>query len=269
MESIISFIVETKLNKAMPSEYQRLTDSEWEVIIPILKNNMPRTLDLRAILDAIRWINKTGSQWRNLDSGFPKWQSVYYYHRKWSLDGTTKLIMNTLVVKERIRNDRDACPSLIAVDSQSIKAAPSISEDRGIDGNKKINGRKRHLAVDTLGLPWVIHVGAANQHDGEAGLELLYQMEALKLERLELIRADSTYGGLFEESAKWYDWQVNTTQRPPSQQGFVPEKNRWQVERSFAWLNGYRRLSKDCEKKARTSEAFIALAFADLILARF
>jgi len=253
----------------MASEFRRLTDHQWEVIKPFLKNNNPKRLLLRDVMDAIRRINRTGMQWRDLETSYPKWQSVYYYHRKWSKDGTIKLIMSELSSMERIACDREATPSLLAVDSQSIKAASCISEDRGIDGNKKINGRKRHIAVDTMGLPWAVHVGAANQHDGEAGLELLHELDSLGLERLSLIRGDSAYGGVFKDGSMWYDWEVDTTQMPPTEKGFVPQKNRWQVERSFAWLNGYRRLSKDYEKKSSSSEAFIALAFADMILARF
>ena len=251
--------------RAMASEFRRLTNHQWEVIKPFLKNNKPKKLLLRDVMDAIRRINRTGMQWRDLEDGYPKWQSVYYYHRKWSRDGTSKLIMNALSSMERVACDREPTPSLVAVDSQSIKAAPCINEDIGIDANKKINGRKRHIAVDTMGLPWAVYVGAAGQHDGEAGLELLYQLDGLELERLHLIRGDFAYGGVFKDGAMWYD----TTQMPPTQKGFVPQKNRWQVERSFAWLNGYRRLSKDYEKKSSSAEAFIALAFTDMILARF
>lgn len=253
----------------MSSKFRRLTDHQWEVIKPFLKNNKPRKLFLRDVIDAIRRVNRTGMQWRDLEEGYPKWQSVYYYHRKWAKDGTTKLIMSALSSMERVDCDRQETPSLIAVDSQSIKAAPFVSEDRGIDGNKKINGRKRHIAVDTMGLPFAVYVGAADQHDGEAGLELLHEMDHLGLKRLDLIRGDSAYGGTFKDSAIWYGWEVDTTQMPPSQKGFIPQKNRWQVERSFAWLNGYRRLSKDYERKSSSAEAFIALAFADMILARF
>lgn len=253
----------------MASEFRRLTDHQWEVIKPFLKNNKPKKLLLRDVLDAIRRINRTGMQWRDLECSYPRWQSVYYYYRKWSKDGTIKLIMSALSSMERVCCDKPPTPSLVAVDSQSVKAAPYINEDRGIDGNKKINGRKRHIAVDTMGLPWAVYVGAASQHDGEAGLELLHELGRLDLERLTLIRGDSAYGGVFKDGAVWYDWEVDTTQMPPTQRGFVPQKNRWQVERSFAWLNGYRRLSKDYEKKSISSEAFIALAFTDLILARF
>ena len=262
----------------MSSKFRRLTDHQWEVIKPFLQYNKPRKLFLREVVDAIRRVNRTGMQWRDLEENYPKWQSVYYYHRnkvawQWAEDGTTKLIMSTLSSMERVDCDRQATPSLIAVDSQSIKAAPFVSEDRGIDGNKKINaawnGRKRHIAVDTMGLPFAVHVGAADRHDGEAGLELLHEMDGLGLERLDLIRGDSAYGGVFKDGAVWYDWEVDTIQALPTEKGFVPQKNRWQVERGFAWLNGYRRLSKDYEKKSSSAEAFIALAFADMILARF
>lgn len=252
----------------MQSQYQDLTDSQWQFILVHLKNNSPRKLCLRSVVNAILWLTRTGTQWRNLDSKYPKWVSVYYYFNKWKKDGTILLIMNSLVKLNREKIGRSATPSLLAIDSQSIKASPFISIERGIDGNKKVNGRKRHIAVDSEGLPLAIYVGKANQHDGEAGLELLPMLEAQKLERLELIRADNAYGGVFKEGALWYNWEVDTTQMPPTEQGFVPQKNRWQVERSFGWLNFYRRLSKDYEKTPLAAMAFIALAFCSIILAR-
>ena len=140
----------------MSPGFRRLTDHQWEVIKPFLKNNAPKKLSLRDVVDSIRWLNRTGAQWRNLDSSFPKWQSVYYYHSKWSKDGVSILIMSELSAMERAECDRESTPSLVAVDSQSVKASPCVSEDRGIDGGKKVNGRKRHIAVDTLGLPWAV-----------------------------------------------------------------------------------------------------------------
>lgn len=252
----------------MQSKYTDLTDLQWEVIEVFLENNKPHKLCLRMVVNAILNITRTGSQWRNLDSCFPNWQSVYYYFSKWTKDGTLKLIMCELSIIDRGISNREFEPSLIAVDSQSIKLAPMLNVARGIDGNKKINGRKRHIAVDCDGRLFAVYVGPADQHDGQAGLELFSQIESVS-SRLKVIRADKAYRGIFKESATHFDWEVDTTQSPPSKKkGFVPESHRWQVERSFAWLNGYRRLSKDYERNPASSEAFISLAFINMMLAR-
>lgn len=116
--------------------------------------------------------------------------------------------------------------------------------DTGLDGNKHVKGPKRHLAVDSLGLPVVVYVSATNVQDGEAGKELLWQDEYIN-QRLDLWVADKAYQGRFEQSAAWCGYRVEVRQRPESAQGFVPQQGRWQVERSFAWLNVYRRLSRD------------------------
>ena len=129
-----------------------------------------------------------------------------------------------------------------------------------------MNGRKRHIAVDCLGLPMALHVSAANCHDGTEGRELLWQLAPIK--RLETIAADGTYKGQFEQDADWYNWTVEITQKPPSEKGFVPQSARWQVERSFGWFNFFRRLSRDFEKTTQSSVCFMQLAFISIILAR-
>lgn len=112
-------------------------------------------------------------------------------------------------------------PSRVAVDSQSVKIGSFISLATGLDGNKKVNGRKRHIAVDCLGLPLALHISAANCHDGKEGRELLWQLEPIT--RLEVIAADGTYRGQFVKDADWYNWSVEITQRPPSEKGFIPQ----------------------------------------------
>jgi transposase len=121
------------------------------------------------------------------------------------------------------------------------------------------------LAVDSLGLPWAIYVGAANEADAVAGLELLPQ---LKSKRLSLICVDGAYRGDFEMYAHYYGWKVDISQKPASKQGFIPQRGRWQVERSFAWLNHYRRLSKDYERTTASAGCFIELVFINIILSK-
>lgn len=246
--------------------FTKLTDSQWQVIKDFLGTGRKRKHCLRGIIDAIFKLNRTGCQWRNLESPFP-WQTVYYYFRKWKFTGSWAAMLAQLVKDERVRQGRHPGPSACAVDSQSAKKGAFVSLDTGLDGGKLVNGRKRHLAVDTLGLPIAMFVSAANVHDGEAGIELLWQMD-LATKRLGLVRGDRHYGGYFKECAAIYKWRVETVQRPESQRGFVPETGRWQVERSFAWFNFFRRLSRDYEKTAESSVAFMQITFIDIILAR-
>lgn len=247
--------------------FTELTNSQWEIIKELLDNGRKRKYCLRTIINAILKLTRTGTQWRNLDEIYPPWESVYYYFRKWQNDGTWSSILIYLVQKERIRQGREATPSRVAVDSQSVKIGTLISIDTGIDGHKKINGRKRHLAVDILGLPIAMHVSAANIHDTEAGIELLWQLDEAS-DRLELICGDKAYRGYFSTCAEYYKWKVEVTQKPESQKGFVPQSGRWQVERSFAWFNFFRRLAKDYEKTTESSVAFMQTAFIDIILSR-
>jgi putative transposase len=247
-----------------------LSNSQWKGIEKIVDTGRKRTNKLRRVVNAILKINRLGMQWRNLEEKpyfYPPWQSVYYYFRKWQKEGIWGKILAFLVEKERVRQGRNRQASAVAIDSQSVKKGSLISLDTGIDGNKKVNGRKRHLAVDSLGLPLALHVSAANKHDGQESIELLWQLEKAS-SRLELIRADHAYQGYFVECSDYYNWKVEITQKPESAQGFIPQTGRWQVERSFAWFNFFRRLSKDYEKTVESSVAFMQLVFIDILLAR-
>jgi transposase len=252
----------------MQTCYQELTDSQWEIIEKLIDSKRKRWHSLRTICNGILWIVYSGSQWRNLESKYPPWQSVYYYFRKWQKTGLWEQILDALVVKERKRQTREESPSLLAVDSQSIKTVNFVSLDTGIDGAKKLNGRKRHLAVDTLGLPWATLVTAANVSDTAAGCKLVDQL-AGKVPRLQKIAADHGYkAGFVDYVNQTYQWQVEIAQRPESARGFVPQKNRWPVERSFGWLNFRRRLAKDYEKTVASSQAVLQIAFISFLIRR-
>ncbi len=247
--------------------FTELTDSQWEAIKDFVDNGRKRKNCLRTVLNAIFKLNRTGCQWRNMDEKYPPWQTVYYYFRKWKKNGTWASILMQLVVKERVAHGKGPEPSACAVDSQSVKKGPFVSLSSGFDGGKLVNGRKRNIGVDTIGLPIAVHVSAANIHDGEAGIELLWQIDEFS-KKMKLIRADQAYGGYFKECAAIYKWETDTSQKPESQKGFVPQTGRWQVERSFAWFNFFRRLSKDYEKTPESSAAFVQITFIDIILSR-
>lgn len=255
----------------MQTKFTELTDSQWQCIEKILEKEQgkrKRRHDLRRIMNAIFWITRTGVQWRNLDSKYPCWSIVYYYFNKWKRMNILKKLLSNFVKAERVRNGRQAEASRVAIDSQSVKKVSFIHLDTGIDGGKKVNGRKRHLVVDSLGLPIGISVTSAQVHDGQGGFELLWQVDESS-DRLQIICADLAYRGEFSEVVEnIYKWKIEITQKPESAQGFVPQKGRWQVERSISWLSFFRRLAKDYERTTASAVAFIQLAFCSIILAR-
>ncbi len=252
----------------MQERFCELTDSEWEVIKEIVDNQRKIKHEKRLMLNALLWILTTGSQWRNMESKYPPWQTVYYHFRQWKKRGIIEELLAFLAVRERKKAGRQALPSVLAIDSQSAKITQFTTEAKGIDGNKKVNGRKRHLAVDALGIPWAIHITAANEADTTAGYELAAKLKG-KSSRLHTLKADNSYKDSFVADIKRnYGWSIDIVQKPESAKGFVPAGGRWVVERSYGWLNFKRRLSRDFEKSTESSEAMLQLAFIDTLLKR-
>jgi putative transposase len=250
------------------TKFKELTEIQWQFIKPLVTTQRKIKKDLRIVINAILFITRTGVQWRNLDTKYGAWESVYYYFRKWKKSGVLENILVQLVHKQRVALGRNAEATACAIDSQSVKVVPLTKNAKGIDGNKLVNGRKRHIIVDTVGLPIAIFVGSANISDGIAGLELLSEItKTTKI--LRIIRGDNAYKGSFKVAASYFGYEVEVKQRPETSKGFVPETGRWQVERSFAWLSFYRRLSKDYEKTTQSAVSFIQLAFISIILAKF
>ncbi|CAN5891255.1 hypothetical protein BH24BAC1_BH24BAC1_15040 [soil metagenome] len=181
---------------------------------------------------------------------------MYYYFRRWKKDGTLEKLNWDLNRRERKRLGKEESPSMASIDSQSIKVAPFISEDTGVDGNKKINGRKRHVVTDTLGLIWAVVVHAANQADGATAERVVAPLRGY-LHRMKKILADAAYEKVL------LDWvtenmlgvELEISSKPPDTGGFVPVKWRWVSERTFGTFNFFRRLDKDHEKTAESAEA--------------
>ncbi len=187
-----------------------------------------------------------GGQWRNLPEGYPAWQSVYYYFSKWQREGVLERLNTHLNRLERKRKGKEDTPSLLSIDSQSVKVVPFIAQATGIDGNKKINGRKRYIITDTLGLVWAVVVHADNQTDGTTAHRVVEPLQGY-LHRMQKILADQAYKQVFT------DWvysnllgvEVEISSPPPTMQGFFPVKWRWVTERTFGTFNFFRRRHKD------------------------
>ena len=251
----------------MTKQFEELTDSQWGAISPFFNIKRKRRLDLRCVMDALLYMIRTGCQWRNLPKNFPRWRAVNYYFEKWKGDGTLLSVNDELNKLDRLREEREATPSVMCVDSQSVKLSPMIFEHRGVDAHKKVNGRKRQLLVDTGGRLWRVRVHAAHEHDGGSACPLIAPGEGLGM-RLEKILGDAAYGGVFAKEALGQGLVFEKASRPETAQGFVPVAKRWVVERTIAWTNFFRRIVKDYEYTVQSSATWLILANLTIMLHR-
>jgi putative transposase len=248
-----------------------LTDRQWQIIRPYLPPVRPRgrrPICRRRVVNAILYVVRTGCQWRMLPAGFPKWSTVYGIFWRWRNDGLWQKLHDALREKTRRRAGKKATPTVAILDSQSVRTAEGGLE-RGYDAGKKITGRKRHLAVDTLGLILAVVVHQADWQDQDGACWVLEKLKE-KFHRIKVLFGDAAYGraNLPDYVKDVYGWILQTVLRPVGLKGFVVLPKRWIVERTFAWLARYRRHSKDYEKTTASSEAFTYIAMITLMSRR-
>lgn len=242
------------------------TEEEWAVIEPLLpavqRRGRPRATPLRSVVNAIFYIAQSCCQWRMLPKDFPPFTTVQYYFYRWRDDGTWLSLNHALVMLTREREGREASPTAGVIDSQSVKTTEAAGP-HGYDAGKKINGRKRHLLVDTMGLLIAAIVHRADIQDRDGAPLLLATMRSA-FPWLRHIFADAAYAGgkLQQALAKLGTWTIEIIRRSDAAKGFERLPRRWVVERTIAWLNRCRRLTIRYERDADLHLAFLDLGCA-------
>jgi transposase len=240
------------------------TDGEWQVIAPLIpaggpgsRGGRPPTHPRRDIVDAIRYLAHNGCVWRALPADFPPWKTVYDYHARWTADGTVNHLHNHLREQVRQAVGRNPEPTAAIIDSQSVRAAETVARtSRGYDAGKKVNGRKRHIAVDTIGLLLVVAVSAASVQDRHAGRALIWAMRTCYRD-ITLTWADSGYSGTLTDVAAALGITLMIVAKLAGQIGFQVLPRRWVVERTLSWISRCRRTVRDYERRPEHHAAIV------------
>ena len=254
--------------KRYPSD---LTDEEWARLAPLLPEPAKRgrrpEVDLREVLNAIRYMTRAGGGWRMLPKDFPPWQTVYWWFRRFVRLMLFRTIHDLALMLDRERSGRAASPTGGVLDSQTVKA-PAAGARRGYDGAKRTIGRKRHVAVDTDGRLLMVNLTPADISDS-AGAQAILDAIRKRWPWLKHLFADGAYDRTqLMDKAAFLEFVVEVVRRIDGEPGFKVLPRRWVVERTFAWLTRWRRLVRDYEQRIDVSEAMIHVALGSLLLRR-
>jgi putative transposase len=248
-----------------------LSDAQWEIIEAFMPAQKPAgrniEVNLREVVNAILYINRAGCQWDMLPHDFPNFKTVNWYYNAWRREGRWDNMMVALRDAVRQSVGKAAAPTVACIDSQTAKTADQ-GGNVGYDGGKRANGRKRHIVTDVLGLLLLVVVTAANIQDAVAADPVLRQLDKT-YPTIELVHADLGYRGeLVKMVARDLSFEINLSSKPEGMKGFHPLRQRWVVERTFAWFNRYRRLNRDVERTTDSSETMIKISQISLMLNR-
>lgn len=262
--------METHTRKPYPSD---VTDEEWAFVAPYLtlmtEDAPQRTHDLREVYNALRWIVRTGAQWRMLPTNFPPWAAVYQQTQRWIAAGVFETMVHDLRVLLRWADGRADQPSAVILDARTVQSTPESGAGAGYDGHKRRNGRKTHVAVDTLGHLLALLVTPANAQERAQVAELAEAVQEVTGESVEVAFVDQGYtGDAPAAAAAAHGIALIVIKAPEAKRGFVLLPRRWVVERSFAWIARFRRLARDYERLPETVAGLHFIAFACLTLHR-
>ena len=259
-------------NKGRSGYPSYVTNEEWAFVAPYLalcrEDSEQREYSLRAVFNGLRYIVRTGGQWRYMPNDLPPWTVVYQQTQRWIRAQCFESMVEDLRMLLREFSGRKSQPTAMILDSRTLQSTPESGARAGYDGAKRRKGSKVHAAVDTLGHLLALHVTPADEQDRTQVGELARQVQQITEENVELAYVDQGYTGeTAEQAAAEHGIQLEVVKHTEAKRGFVLLPRRWVVERSFAWAARFRRLARDYERLASTLAAFHFLAFACLMIA--